>query len=389
MFSNKGDFWIVYDWQLGAMLAEEAQKEKYDGIHPVLLAGSNTSSAAQVILAGNGYIVIADQVMKDDGKTIDVTASYQDATTLDSFWAILKDGVPITNEFENTPRKTLIGMKERWFAIRPSDILLHTTKHRIREKEAINKIMKKSVTATYEGVTSFEEAKTAFAKFGKWRIKTCEDGYDGKGQWEINSLEDIEKVFTDIWKDTADLVYEENVDFAKEVSVTVIRNPQWQMECLPIFLNHHEWGILRTTEIWDDSVQEIEQEARDMAMKIAEGLWMEWVLTVEMFVTKDGKLLVNEVAPRAHNSWHIAEATCNIGQPGAWLEAILGKDITKPELLRRWRMTNIIGDDINQYPNIDWSKWGTTKVDKNTSIVSYWKGSSKPGRKMWDVRYTY
>lgn len=388
MWLQKWDGGIVYDWQLWALFLEELQREEYDWFHPVLLTSSKSSSAAQVILGGVGTLVMADRVKKGDG-SLDVPGSYTDRDTLLEFWSKLKDGVPITNEFENTPRETLIQLNEQWFMIRPSDTLLHTTKHRIREKDAINRLFDRTVTAEYEKVISIEEIKAAYDKYGKWRIKTCEDWYDGKWQWEINSIDDIEREFQKISKISTDLVYEKHVDYAKEVSITVIRNPQWQMECLPIFLNHHEWGILRTTEVWDDSVQEIEKEASDMAKKIAEGLGMEWIITVEMFVTKDGKLLVNEVAPRAHNSWHIAAATCNIGQPGAWIEAVLDQELTIPELERKWRMVNIIGDDIFQHPSIDWSTWWTTQIDKNTRIVSYGKWVTKPGRKMWHIEFIH
>lgn len=381
MFSNQGDIAYICDGQLAAMWVEAATKR---WLHPVVLWTSQTASAAQAIMQQWGTSIVSE-----NGETMD--EKYTNTQKLDELIAAVKSGAPIAFDWENVPSKALQYLESKWLLLKPGWEVLQTTQHRGREKEAINNIHGSSVTAEYEEVLDFEEAKKAFEKLWPWRLKTCTGWYDGKWQWPINNIEELVVAFKEMWDNIPELVYEKNVDFVKEVSVILWRNQEGEFAWYDPFLNHHEWGIIRTTEVGDIWVyREIRESMIDFTKQVAEWLGVEWIMCMEMFLEKDGKFRANEIAARAHNSGHITRSTHDTSQFDLQIMAMLNEKMPGYIPLERpGRMVNIIGDDVKKYQREDFWRWWTSDYITShpnfdeTQIISYGKWEAKAGRKMW------
>jgi 5-(carboxyamino)imidazole ribonucleotide synthase len=259
----------------------------------------------------------------------------------------------------------------------PEQKILETTQDRLVEKDFVKRLG--IATADYVDVSSAAELRTAIGKIGLPAvIKTRRFGYDGKGQAIIREGDDPDQVWQDLATKSA--ILEAFIPFEREVSVIAARSASGQVECFDVTENEHRDHILKISRAPAAISDALAAQARGIAETIANALNYVGVLAVEMFVVQgDGgpKVLVNEIAPRVHNSGHWTLDGASISQFEQHIRAIAGWPLGKPVRHGPVTMTNLIGDDINGY-----EQWLTVP---GASVHLYGKGPARPGRKMGHV----
>ena len=300
-------------------------------------------------------------------------AEYADVEALELF---ANDVDVITYEFENVPSATAMILAARRPVI-PELNILETTQDRLAEKDFVKQLG--IGTADYADVSSAETLRAAIGKIGLPAvIKTRRFGYDGKGQAIIREGDDPDRIWEDLATKSA--ILEKFIPFEREISVIAARSASGQVECFDVTENEHRDHILKFSYAPADIPEALAQQARGIAEKIASALNYVGVLAVEMFVVqgKDGPtVLVNEIAPRVHNSGHWTLDGASISQFEQHIRAIAGWPLGKPVRHGQVTMTNLIGDDINGY-----ERWLTVP---GATVHLYGKGPPRPGRKMGHV----
>jgi 5-(carboxyamino)imidazole ribonucleotide synthase len=300
-------------------------------------------------------------------------AEYADVEALELFAG---DVDVITYEFENVPAATAMVLAARR-PVLPAQKILETTQDRLIEKDFVKKLG--IGTADYADVSSIETLRAAIARIELPAvIKTRRFGYDGKGQAIIREGDDIVQVWQDLGTKSA--ILEAYISFDREISVIAARSADGTVECYDVTENEHRDHILKTSRAPADIPEELAAEARGIAEKIASALDYVGVLGVEMFVvqgTGGPQVLVNEIAPRVHNSGHWTLDGASISQFEQHIRAIAGWPLGKPVRHGPVTMTNLIGDDINDY-----ERWLTVP---GATVHLYGKGPARPGRKMGHV----
>ncbi len=280
----------------------------------------------------------------------------------------------VTFEFENIPVATA-----EWCArdvdVRPAGSILHIAQNRLREK---NFLADSGIpVAPFRAVRSEHELAAALEQIGRPAIlKTAAFGYDGKGQQTINAREDVEE----IWRASSadELVLEGAIDFEKEISVIVARNADGEMATFPVCENLHRNHILDLTVVPARIEETVEREAAKLARAIAEKLQLVGLLAVEMFLQSDGKIIVNELAPRPHNSGHWTIEGCLTSQFEQQVRAVCGLSLGGTEILRPAAMANLLGELWqNGGPN-----WPAALAVKGVHLHLYGKNEPRPRRKM-------
>lgn len=280
----------------------------------------------------------------------------------------------ITFEFENVPSATTDAAAE-FAPVRPRGEVLHITQHRLREKTFLKD--HGFPLPKFVPVRSLADLQAGLAETGTPAVlKTAGWGYDGKGQCKITDAAQAEAA----WKGLGGIegVLEAFVDFAHEVSVVAARSADGTFAHYGVMENIHEHHILDITLSPGRVSAEVEREAVEIARGILEQLDVVGVLCVEFFLTRDGKLLVNELAPRPHNSGHITFDNRLTNQFEQQLRAICGLPLGSTELLRPGVMVNLLGDVwANGEPD-----WAAACAFPNTKLHLYGKTDARPGRKM-------
>lgn len=297
-------------------------------------------------------------------------SAYEDVRSLAEFAESID---VVTYEFENIPHESLSLLEEK-IGVSPSAHILRISQHRIREKELMASLG--IPTAPFAAVRNAEELKQAVEKVGAPGIlKTCEQGYDGKGQVRIDQFTELGAAWKSL--NARDAIYEGFVDFQCEISVIVARNEVSGMVSYPPVQNIHAGGILETTIAPAPIAKSIRKEAVAVAEQIAEELQLRGILAVEMFVTKQGGILVNEIAPRPHNSGHWTMDACVTSQFEQAIRAVCGLPLGSTKRLYNAVMKNLIGEDVHQ--------WYDYLSEPNTKLHLYGKQEVRPGRKMGHV----
>jgi 5-(carboxyamino)imidazole ribonucleotide synthase len=300
-------------------------------------------------------------------------AEYADVEALELF---ANDVDVITYEFENVPAATAMILAARRPVI-PEQKILETTQDRLAEKDFVKRLG--IGTADYADVSSAATLRAAIGKIGLPAvIKTRRFGYDGKGQAIIREGDDPDQVWADLATKSA--ILEAFIPFEREISVIAARSAAGQVECFDVTENEHRDHILKFSRAPADISEALAAQARGIAEKIAIALDYVGVLAVEMFVVqgKDGpRVLVNEIAPRVHNSGHWTLDGASISQFEQHIRAIAGWPLGKPVRHGPVTMTNLIGDDILGY-----EQWLTVP---GATVHLYGKGPARPGRKMGHV----
>ncbi|RMC33824.1 5-(carboxyamino)imidazole ribonucleotide synthase [Paracoccus alkanivorans] len=292
------------------------------------------------------------------------TAPYDDEAALRAFAESVD---VITYEFENVPTSAL-DLLESIRPIRPNRRALAVSQDRLTEKTFLNEIG--LATAPFADVPSERDLATAVERIGAPSIlKTRRMGYDGKGQVRITDPGQLE------WTG-APSVLEGFVDFSAEISVIIARAADGQVAGFDPGLNVHEGGILRTTTVPCGLPGKVTTDAVLIAARIANALDYVGVMGVELFVTPAG-LIVNEIAPRVHNSGHWTQAGCAVDQFEQHIRAVAGLPLGDGKRHADVVMENLIGDDMNRVPEL--------LASPRTQIHLYGKGEARPGRKMGHV----
>jgi len=228
-------------------------------------------------------------------------------------------------------------------------------------------------------VSSPDTLRAAIARIGLPAvIKTRRFGYDGKGQAIIREGDDFDRIWDELGTKSA--ILEAFVPFEREISVVAARSADGDVECYDVTENEHRDHILKISRAPADIPEALAAQARAIAEKIATALDYVGVLAVEMFVVPNGKgaqVLVNEIAPRVHNSGHWTLDGASISQFEQHIRAIAGWPLGKPVRHGQVTMTNLIGDDVNDY-----GQWLTVP---GATVHLYGKGPARPGRKMGHV----
>ncbi|AQS48380.1 5-(carboxyamino)imidazole ribonucleotide synthase [Thioclava nitratireducens] len=299
------------------------------------------------------------------------TAPYEDEAALRAFAEAVD---VITYEFENVPTSAL-DLLESLKPIRPSRKALAVSQDRLVEKAFLNDLG--LATAPFAAVDDIEDLKEAIAEIGCPAIlKTRRFGYDGKGQVVINAPEEAAAALEDM--KGAPAILEGFVEFFKEISVIGARAEDGAISCYDPGQNKHEGGILRTTLVPAAITDSQRTDAVLLAAKILNKLDYVGVMGVELFVTRDA-LIVNEIAPRVHNSGHWTQAGCAVDQFEQHIRAVTGWPLGDGGRHCDVEMENLIGDDMDRVPRL-------TKLARY-QIHLYGKAEVKPGRKMGHVNH--
>lgn len=303
---------------------------------------------------------VADQI---------TTAAYEDEAALKAFAETVD---VITYEFENIPTSAL-DLLEDLKPIRPGREALRVSQDRITEKDFLTKLGLK--TAPYAQIDSAEDLAAAITEIGVPSIlKTRRFGYDGKGQVRLTESSDPAKAFDEVAG--APSVLEGFVHFSHEVSVIAARGVTGEVACFDPGENVHEGGILRTTTVPANLNAGMRMDAVLMASNILNALDYVGVMGVELFVTRDG-LIVNEIAPRVHNSGHWTQNGCAVDQFEQHIRAVVGLPLGDGKRHSDVVMENLIGDDMDRVPDL--------LREAHVAVHLYGKADVKAGRKMGHI----
>ncbi len=295
---------------------------------------------------------------------------YGDTQALDRFAA---DADVVTYEFENVPAEAATFLAAR-VPVLPDQNVLATTQDRLAEKNFIATL--DIGTAPYAAVDAPGELAGALARIGRPAVlKTRRFGYDGKGQATIENGIAAEAAWREVGGQPC--ILEAFVPFAREVSVIAARARNGAVECFDVTENEHRDHILKISRVPADLPEQTAREARQIAETIAQKFAYVGVLAVEMFELRDGGLLVNEIAPRVHNSGHWTLDGASVSQFEQHIRAVAGWPLAKPLRHGRVEMINLIGNEIEDY-----RAWLTVP---GAAVHLYGKAATRPGRKMGHV----
>lgn len=289
----------------------------------------------------------------------------------------------LTYEIELTNSSVLEELVSENYPVHPSPETLRIIQNKFRQKQFLkdNGIP----VARFERIDSLHEIQRKCSEFGYPVIlKACEDSYDGRGNFIVHSSEDLERGAR-LFK--RECMIEELVNFSKEVSIMVARNTNGQIQSFPVAENIHNRNILSTTIVPARISELAARKIRELAVKTIESLKGAGIFGIEMFVLDDDSILVNEIAPRPHNSGHYSIEACSISQFEQHIRAIVGLPLSKPRLLCPAVMINILGND-----NFS-GGYSLENIEKIMNISGlklhlYGKKITKPQRKLGHMTIT-
>lgn len=297
-----------------------------------------------------------------------IIGDYNDFEALKKFAALVDVA---TFEFENIPFETVRFLESR-VEVCPNSEVLKITQHRILEKNFLNSIGVK--TAEYAEISSLDGLRENLKKFGKAILKTATMGYDGKGQFILKDAAELENV----WLQVRDqkLILEKFCPFNSEISVLVARSKTGEISAYEPLTNIHKNAILDESHYPAQISQDLKIKAQEVAIKIAKELNLIGVLAVEFFVM-DNELLVNELAPRPHNSGHFSMDAAITSQFEQLIRAITDLTLGSTEFHSQGWMKNLIGSDVENLEEF--------YKNPRAKIHLYGKSEAKMGRKMGHV----
>ena len=341
--------------QLGRMFAIEARKMGYR-VH--------TFSPASDTPTGQ----VAD---------LETSAHYEDLDEVKKFAQAVD---VITFEFENVPSRT-VEIAAEFAEVHPKGEILHTTQNRLREKTFLQK--NNFPIAPFRHIKILDDLYHAVTEIGAPAVlKTAGFGYDGKGQTNIKAVGDIEPAFENLKGNEA--ILEAFVEFEKEISVVCARDQKDNFAHYGVIENEHANHILDISFAPAFVSEKIFGEAVRIARELAETFDYVGTLCVEFFLTKDEKLLINELAPRPHNSGHLTFDACAASQFEQQLRAVCGLPLGSTEFLRPAAMANLLGDLWQSgEPN-----WARCLENPHVKLHLYGKTEARRGRKMGHLTAT-
>ncbi len=232
--------------------------------------------------------------------------------------------------------------------------------------------------APYKEITSLEDLEASIQELGLPAVlKTCRGGYDGKGQVVIQQAEEAEKAYSSL-KESGELVLEAWIPFKKEISVIVTRSTNGETATFPLGENIHVHNILHQTIVPARVEAQVKDKAETIALQLAEHIKLVGTLAVEMFLTEEDTIYVNELAPRPHNSGHYTINACETSQFAQHIRAICGLPLGKTDLLKPAVMTNILGEDLPKVLD-------HVQDIRDAHLHLYGKEEARPQRKMGHI----
>jgi 5-(carboxyamino)imidazole ribonucleotide synthase len=300
-----------------------------------------------------------------------IVAAYDDPQALEALAAAAD---VVTFEFENVPAAVVQRLVALGAEVAPGALALATAQDRVMEKTFLNGAG--CPTAAFAAIDTAADIAPALARLGAPAVlKTRREGYDGKGQAWVGEGSDAEAAFAAIGAKPA--ILEAKVPFVRELSVIAARGRSGEIAAYPVGENRHENGVLRTTVAPAALSAGEAERAEAVARRILEGLDYIGVIGVELFELEGGEVLVNEIAPRVHNSGHWTQDGCEVDQFEQHVRAIAGWPLGKTEALARVEMTNLLGEEANA--------WAALAAEPDTRIWLYGKRTARAGRKMGHV----
>ncbi len=282
----------------------------------------------------------------------------------------------VTLEIEQLSLDTLRAA-QRYAPVRPGESLLAIIQDRIAQKEWLS--AHQFPVGAFRSIRSLDNMRAALDAFGHdCFVKSARGGYDGRSQLRVTPRagESAELAWRALGQRPC--IAEQAIALDREISVMVARTPSGSLKSFPSATNHHENQILAWSVIPSSIPAAMEAEAQRIACSLAERLSLEGILAVEMFVTQDGRLLINELAPRPHNSYHASERSCVVSQFEQHVRAVCDLPLGDTDVIRPAAIVNLLGDA--------WAD-GEPRFDRALEVDSvrlhlYEKHTPRPGRKM-------
>jgi 5-(carboxyamino)imidazole ribonucleotide synthase len=298
-------------------------------------------------------------------------ADYTDPAALDQ---LARECAAITTEFENVPAEALERLSA-WVRVRPPVAAVAIAQDRIAEKSFLER--HGFGTARFRPISSTSQVEEAVRAVGTPALlKTSRMGYDGKGQAPIEHPGDAVPAFDQLGQ--VPCVLEERLTLEREVSVVLARGDDGTVAPFPVGENRHRDGILETTVVPARIPAALADQAVELAGRVATALEYVGVLGVELFVANGGRLYVNELAPRPHNSGHYTLDACTTDQFEQQVRALCGLPLAQPRLLTPVTMVNLLGDLWAGGP----PRWDEVFRRPGVRLHLYGKAEARPGRKM-------
>ena len=350
---------IIGGGQIGKMIAQEAKRMS---LKVIILDPSKDCPASTIC----DKLLIAD--FKDEDKIREL-AQFSDV---------------ITYEIELANSRALKNLQLENYPIYPSPHSLYLIQNKFRQKKFLkeNNLPVPEFKKIYSSADLLVVAKV----FGyPFMVKACEDSYDGRGNYLIKRKEDISIAYNSF--QNREIFAEKYVDFKKEISIMVARNKRGQIETFPIAENIHKNNVLDTTIVPANISLKIKETAEIIAKNVVTCLNDIGIFGIEMFVSNNDEIFINEIAPRPHNSGHYSIEGCSISQFEQHIRSILNFPLCKPELLRPTVMKNILGP-ANFSGNYKVIGLSNLLSIPSTKIHLYGKSTTSPGRKLGHITCT-
>lgn len=340
---------ILGSGQLGRMFAQAAARLGY---HVHVYSPEANSPAGQVA----------------DCETV---AAYDDVAALTAF---AQSVAVVTLEFENIPTIALDTVAKHT-PVRPSGNVLHISQNRLREKRFLRGL--EIPCAPFAEVTTLDELAAAVKQIGLPAVlKTADSGYDGKGQSVIRDESEIAAAWQHI--DQQPAVLEGFIDYEREFSVIIARSSTGELAAQGPIANDHANHILDVSMFPLPELENCAAASKEIGRQIAVALDLEGIVCVEFFLTRDGKLIVNELAPRPHNSGHLTIEASTTSQFEQQVRAICGLPLGSTEPVSAAAMVNLLGDLWETGEPC----WRSVLADPHARLHLYGKETARPGRKM-------
>jgi 5-(carboxyamino)imidazole ribonucleotide synthase len=350
---------IIGGGQLGKMITQEAKRMSF---RVIILDPSNQCPASSV----SDEQIVANF---DDENAIRKLATKSDV---------------LTYEIELANSTALKDLQSKKYPVYPSPETLAIIQNKYRQKSFLKE--NNIAVPRFDLVDSEDHLRQLCASYGFPTIlKACQDSYDGRGNFLIKSKDKIHEAFA--YFAGKECMLEKFVPYLKEISIIVARNSSGQIESFPVGENIHNEGILDTTIVPARISEKLNTRAKKMAEKTMQAIKGAGIFGIEMFVMHDGNVLINEIAPRPHNSGHYSIEACSISQFEQHLRAVLNLPLSKPELLCPAVMVNILGSANHSGPYAIKGLKNLLSI-QGVKLHIYGKIISNPRRKLGHITVT-
>lgn len=292
----------------------------------------------------------------------------------------------ITLEWENIPAE-LCQWLEQHRTLRPSSVVLRILQDRLTQKQFLSSYS--LPVPDFAEVASEHQLHQVISRLGLPLIcKTARSGYDGKGQWLIREPSDVQRFERILTSSSSRVrwIAEQFVSFVRELSVLVVRSASGETCVYPVVENRHEQGILRDSVVPASISPGDAEAAYELSVRAVAELHGVGIFCIELFQAQDGRLLINEIAPRPHNSGHYTLDACTVSQFEQQVRVMCGLPLGEVRLLSPAVMVNLLGEEVTTVLSGERSR--ETFSIPGASVHLYGKRVSRPGRKMGHVTFT-